>query len=205
MPLKRTSVDLSVEQDLPGAPGVRARLSAHYELPGEGAPSPEELEAAIEGLRQELGRAVGVPVPERRRDRPLEELVGTYRPRQGELVDLLHEEGELTDGEHALLREYVAAQHGASAPSPTPSPSPALALNQGGAPPSSLAAAPVSAERLAGPTRPVPELLREYQIASLRQAGAVRARRQISYEEYMALKRHFAAVEAGAPPAPTGQ
>jgi hypothetical protein len=50
----------------------------------------------------------------------------------------------------------------------------------------------------------VEELLHTYQITSLRQAGAVRARRQISFDEYMSLKRHFAASEAGAPdPGPT--
>jgi hypothetical protein len=43
----------------------------------------------------------------------------------------------------------------------------------------------------------VPELLRTFQIETLRQAGAVRARRQISFEEYMALKRHFEAASAG--------
>ena len=36
----------------------------------------------------------------------------------------------------------------------------------------------------------------EYAVDSLKQAGAVRARREISFAEYMALKRHFQEAEA---------
>jgi hypothetical protein len=46
-------------------------------------------------------------------------------------------------------------------------------------------------DRTPSSPRPVDELVRTYRIESIKQAGAVRARRQISYEEYMALKRHF--------------
>jgi hypothetical protein len=64
-----------------------------------------------------------------------------------------------------------------------------------------LAAAPVGVDRSLPPARPVADLLREFGITSLKQAGAVRARRQISFAEYMALKRHF---ESGPPPGTTG-
>jgi hypothetical protein len=65
---------------------------------------------------------------------------------------------------------------------------------------------PLAAEPKLPPARPVPELLRTFQIASLRQAGAVRARRQISFAEYMALKRHFESTDGDAKPpaAPAG-
>ena len=142
-----------------------------------------------------------------RPDRELTELVETYRPRQSELVDLLRDEGELTAVEHGRLREYLAAgttrlpdrsfeDAPASARSPASRDGPAPTM----APP--LAAAPLESDRTPSTSRPVPVLLEQYQISSLKQAGAVRARRQISYEEYMALKRHFGGPAAAtAPPA----
>jgi len=54
-----------------------------------------------------------------------------------------------------------------------------------------LAAAPALAGRPDEGARTVAELLRLYRIDSLKQAGAVRARREISFAEYMALKRYF--------------
>jgi hypothetical protein len=47
--------------------------------------------------------------------------------------------------------------------------------------------------------------LRVYQINSLKQAGAVRARREISFSEYMALKRHFQEAEARVEPRDAGE
>jgi hypothetical protein len=198
MPAKRTGFDLSVERELPGTEGeppIRARLSAHFELgPGDPPPTPEELEAALRELRTSLATAAG-PAGPPRPDRALPELIETYRPRQSELVDLLRDEGQLSPVEHRLLTEHLAGKvapgSAAAAPAPpVPAPTPH--------PP--LAGAPAEVERPAGaPTRPVPELLEQYRITSLRQAGAVRARRQISFEEYMAIKRHFSTI-----PAPTG-
>jgi hypothetical protein len=116
-----------------------------------------------------------------RADRAVEELLETYRPRQMELVELLHADGELTDGEYAVLRARVTERP----------------PEVGSAPAAVAPPAPVPRSG----SRSVEELLRTYQIASLRQAGAVRARRQISFDEYMSLKRHFAAAEATTPDA----
>jgi hypothetical protein len=195
-PARRTDYEISVERELMGGDPdrpVRARLSARI-VPSEGAhaPTPEELREALNGLREELAAAAGEPAGPPRADRPLPELIETYRPRQVELVELLHEEGELSHGEHALLREYLAAR-GAS---PPPAPGPAAVREPTDRP---LAAAPLAHEPASGTPRPVPELLQRYQISTLKQAGAVRARRQISFEEYMALKRHFDQAAASMP------
>jgi hypothetical protein len=176
-------------------PGT-VRLTARFEVGEDGkGPSAPELQRELEALAQDLNALVGPPIaaaPLGRSDRELTELVETYRPRQRELVDLLRDEGELTQGEHSRLVEYLA--------SPTAAPTRPIS-----------AALPAETERLIAtvpiersapvtpsvpakpgePSRPVPELLRTYQISNLRQAGAVRARRQISFAEYMALKRHF--------------
>jgi hypothetical protein len=191
-------VELAVERPAAGgAPGELVRLVARFAVPeGAEGPSPQELAQALDRLRADLDALVGPPLaaaPALRPDRDLPELVETYRPRQRELVDLLRDEGELTASEHARLVEYLAVVR--TAPPPA-SREPSLA----DAP---LAAAPVASERPPERARSVPELLRTYQIESLRQAGAVRARRQISFEEYMALKRHFesaAEPRAGHPP-----
>ncbi len=176
----RPEYELSVEQELPaaadGAPR-RARLTARWS--GGSTPLADEAEIArtLRDLVDRLARAadaagVGSRGPsEAHPDRPLSELLETYRPRQFELVELLHADGELTDAEFELLRSHVA-----------PLPAGARAA------PDASAAPPAPVRSSA---RPVDELLQTYQIESLRQAGAVRARRQISFEEYMSLKRHF--------------
>jgi hypothetical protein len=188
-------VELVVER--PGTAdgtGERVRLTARFEV-NEGAdgPSPQELAQALDRLRADLDTLVGPPLaaaPVLRPDRELAELVTTYHPRQRELLDLLRDEGELTAGEYDLLVDYLSLDE-ARPPPLTP------ATTVVDAP---LAAAPVVAERLPDRARPVPELLRAFQIESLRQAGAVRARRQISFEEYMALKRHFESTTEGTDP-----
>jgi hypothetical protein len=204
MPARRTSFELSVEGEAPGAnggPPLRARLSVAFEPgPTGGPPSAEEVRTAIEELRASLAGALGVPVsPAPRADRGLPELIETYRPRQPELIDLLRDEGELTTGEHALLAGHLSRTPGPVSQAPSPSP-PMILAN-----PPPLASAPAEVERApSGPARPVPVLLEQYRITSLKQAGAVRARRQISFDEYMAIKRHYAAtvpVEGSAPPA----
>lgn len=217
MPPRRTLLHLSVERDLPGDDPdrpTRVRLSADLEPPADGRALPsEELAAAIRELRAELDAAVG-PGGAPRPDRSLPELVQTYRPRQAELIELLHDEGELSDGEHAALREYLAAG-GSGGPALPGSPAFERASDVGTSPlvrgdataatipaPAErpLAAAPLAHESAPGVARSIPELLSKFQIATLKQAGAVRARRQISFEEYMALKRHF---EASARPGPS--
>lgn len=183
MAARRKEYELSVEQELPAAPDGaprRARLTARFSREaGEMEPDDAELAGALRELVDRLARAsetagVGRGPAARGPDRPLQELLETYRPRQIELVDLLHADGELSDGEYQVLRAHVR-EHPVEA----------------GAVPS----APPSAVLPRAGTRSVEELLRTYQISSLRQAGAVRARRQISFEEYMSLKRHFAAAE----------
>lgn len=181
---RRKEYELSVEQELPaaadGAPR-RARLTARFSSdPSEGEVADADLARTLKDLAERLARAsetAGVGhggTSEPRADRPLQELLETYRPRQIELVEVLHADGELTDGEYNLLRARVTERPPETGTSPASTP-PASAFRPGG--------------------RPVEELLRTYQISSLRQAGAVRARRQISFEEYMSLKRHFAAAE----------
>jgi hypothetical protein len=179
---RRTEYELTVEQELPasadGAPR-RARLSVRFSRePEDDEPDDAALAHSLRELADRLAQASetsglgrgppSMPHPER----PLEELLETYRPRQVELVELLHADGELTDREYSALRSHVGEK------------STEGVVFQGPAPP----AAPPP--RAGG--RSVEELIRTYQIATLRQAGAVRARRQISFEEYMSLKRHFA-------------
>jgi hypothetical protein len=169
------------------------RLAARFEIPPDGSgPDHSELARALDDLQADLDGIVGpllAAAPAARVDRDLTELVETYRPRQRELVDLLLGEGELTANEHARLVEYLGAPPAAAEP---PSPPPALRVE------TPIAAAPALAGRPDEGARPVPELLRRYRIDSLKQAGAVRARREISFAEYMALKRHFQEADASA-------
>jgi hypothetical protein len=186
-------IELSVERPLgpEGPAGGVARLTVRFELgPNGKEPSPSELAQALDGLKADLDALVGVPlagagIP--RADRELAELVETYRPRQRELIDLLREEGQLTPGEHARLVEYLGTRP--AEPAGAPAAPPDRFVDR------PIAAVPIAADRSPEGVRPVAELLREYQIGSLRQAGAVRARRQISFAEYMALKRHFEDLE----------
>ena len=190
VPLHRRETELSVERPLGG--GGVARLTARFAAPPDGSsPTPAELRTALDGLAAELDAIVGLPLaaaPVDRADRELRELIETYRPRQQELLDVLRDDGELTVGEYARLREHLARQPVAPA-APLPRAEPV--------PEAPIAAAPIAADRSLPPARPVPELLETFQITSLKQAGAVRARRQISFAEYMALKRHFESAGGG--------
>lgn len=191
--MPRRPVELTLERTLTdpnGGPPVVLRVSARWEPPDGVAETGRLLADEIRSLRSELDAAVAavapLSVPMTRPDRTLEELVGTYRPRQPELLELLKEEGELSGREYELLRSHlVAPATGRPAPAAVP-------ITE-----RPIAAAPLETDRAPATPRPVEELLRTFQIISLKQAGAVRARRQISFEEYMALKRHF----ANAPPA----
>ena len=195
MPLRRREVELTVERPLrPDLPsGGTVRLTTKFEVAPDGAaPNHAELSRALDDLQADLDALVGpllAAAPIARPDRDLTELVETYRPRQRELVDLLLGEGELTAGEHARLVEYLGAP-----PAPPESPAP-MVERRVDVP---IAAVPAVVGRTEGEGRPVPELLRAYQISSLKQAGAVRGRREISFSEYMALKRYFQEEEAHA-------
>ncbi len=188
---RRKEYELSVEQELPaaadGAPR-RARLTTRFPSePGETDVDDAELARSLRELSDRLARASETagggkgPAASPRPDRGLEELLETYRPRQVELVELLHADGELTDGEYSVLHARVTERSPEVGPPRSVTVPPATPAHPG--------------------ARPVEELLRTYQITSLRQAGAVRARWQSSFEEYMSLKRHFAATDP-APPDP---
>ncbi len=199
MPLRRREVELSVERPAPTEGGGSVRLTARFEASGDSPPTPAELAAALDGLRSDLDALVGAPIAAAGISRPpreLADLVSAYRPRQRELVDLLRDEGEISDVEHRRLVEYLATAAPIAPTAFTPASFPPRSPGED----APIAAAPVLAERPNESARPVDELLRKYQIESLKQAGAVRARRQISFAEYMALKRHF---ETAGPAAPT--
>jgi hypothetical protein len=193
VPVRRREIELSVERPLRAdtPAGGTVRLTARFDIAPDGSgPDHSELARALDDLQADLDGIVGpllAAMPAGRPDRDLTELVETYRPRQRELVDLLLGEGELTSGEHARLVEYLGAP---------PAPVEAIAPTPERRVETPIAALPILAGRPDEATRPVPELLRQYQINSLKQAGAVRARREISFSEYMALKRHFQDAEA---------
>ncbi|MCI4348809.1 MAG: hypothetical protein L3J93_01125 [Thermoplasmata archaeon] len=198
--MRRREIELSVERELLGRGGSarRARLTARFELEGpKEAPGPKELAEAIRTLDRELeaagieaGFTVAATVPER----SLEELVETYRPRQAELVDVLETDGEITAGEATLLRESLAGptnRRPIARPAQGPKAPVEVSLTD-----RPLAAMPLANDRTPSVPRPIPDLLATYRIESIKQAGAVRARRQISFDEYMLLKRHFAQRDA---------
>jgi hypothetical protein len=190
VPLNPVTIELSVEREVPasdGRPARRIRLTAQF-APGstDGLPSAEELSTALQDLTDRLDEGLGrdealSPVVASS-DRSLEDLVENYRPRQVELIDLLLEEGEVSPAEHERLREFLLEERTGDL---TSSGSPAGATDP--------VVSKTTPDRAPPPVRSVDELLRAYQIGSLRQAGAVRGRREISYDEYMLLKRHFSA------------
>jgi hypothetical protein len=190
-------IELTVEREIPSSDPshpTRVRLTVRLDSTAGGSPSAAEIAAGIAQLAGELDEALrtaGMGTAPGRPERDLPELLGTYRPRQRELVELLHDERELTDGEYRRLLDHLAK----GGPEPTAAPLPSQPIV---AAPLEAPAAPGA--RSGGPARSVPELLATFQIDSLRQAGAVRARRQISFEEYMALKKHFSPPEAAATP-----
>lgn len=199
MVARRRSVTLGLEREVVGPTGVpeRLRLSAQFDA-GDGAsdgPTLEELKAGLERLREELAGLAGGSRYGALPPRALDELVETYRPRQEELVALLEEEGEVSTAEAELLRGYLA-QRGATARADRSEGPEVPPLHE-----RPIAAAPLEHDRTGPVPRPVARLLEEYRIETLKQAGAVRARRQISYEEYMSLKRHFSLPASPAPPA----
>ncbi|MHB1435133.1 MAG: hypothetical protein ACYCPN_01730 [Thermoplasmata archaeon] len=193
------SVELTAEKAR--SSGTVIRLTVRVPAHGDGRrPTADELAEALRQLESELDALVGdrePPVDAVRTDRELNELLLAYRPRQPELIELLRADGEISEAEYQRLRAHLDSHP------PVPAPPPA--------PPSRAPPAPVEAPvapraeeptRPSGAARPVEVLTRTYQIETLKQAGAVRSRREISFEEYMALKRHFEAVTARRASAP---
>jgi hypothetical protein len=209
MPQKPRLFQLEVERNLPlgerGEP-TRVSLKARFES-AEGASAPSEAEMAealralVERLDAILPRSETAAVTPPRAERSLEELLEAYHPRQIELVDLLRDEGQLSSTEHATLMAQLSA-HPPSSVGVMARPAEAGP----GEPPvieRPLAALPLANDRTPSTPRPVEELLKLYRIESVKQAGAVRARRQISFDEYMAIKAHFARSDRPDPvPAP---
>ncbi|MCI4357561.1 MAG: hypothetical protein L3J95_04235 [Thermoplasmata archaeon] len=200
MSLRRgREVELSVEREVLDAVGVprRIRVSAHFSIEeGSTGPSPIELAAALRDLDKELDSAraeAGFRGPVPRADRSRTELLETYRPRRPQLVEALLADGEVTPAEAEILRSALPTAPRSEGASTVPK----AAFADTDRP---LAAMPLSNDRTPNVPRPVPELLATFQIGSLKQAGAIRARRQISYDEYMALKRHFGALETSSGP-----
>lgn len=200
-----------------GTNGGTVRLTVRFEPGPDGStPSPAELAEELEALTEELNALVGLPIaaaPIGRADRELTELIETYRPRQRELVDLLLEEGELTAGEHSRLAEYLAGGTAAPPTAPPPTSVPeterliaTVPIDRPPAATGPTVPRPTASlpSRVGSPPRTVAELLKTYEITNLRQAGAVRARRQISFAEYMALKRYFEPPASGDPGASPG-
>ncbi|MGA7923944.1 MAG: hypothetical protein WCA77_08220 [Thermoplasmata archaeon] len=200
MPRKPNSIEVSVERYTSGGEGAPARvikLTATIDPEGEdGFPSPEELNHVFTTLTQRLDAALEAgeePMTAVRGDeRGIDELIETYRPRQRELVDLLRAEGEISPREADLLRSHLESR--APRVPPPPAPEYGREPNFPRQDPS-----PTNVDRIEPVPRPIGELLDTYQIETLKQAGAVRARRQISFAEYMALKRHFNSVAETSP------
>ncbi|MGI0132649.1 MAG: hypothetical protein ACREDK_06115 [Thermoplasmata archaeon] len=216
MSLRRVALELAIEREVGGADGqtpMRVRLTSRFEVDAvDGAVRPDEIAEALRQLLEEADRSIGTPdaakVAPSRPDRPIAELVETYRPRQVELIDLLAEEGEVTPGEASALRAHLVLSRSATGVQPPPhreaEPAPLPAEVEPPVQDRPLAALPLVNDRTPTEPRPIDRLIREYRIESLKQAGAVRARREISYEEYMALKRHFVEREVAATSSPGG-
>ncbi|MGI0068383.1 MAG: hypothetical protein ACREB9_08275 [Thermoplasmata archaeon] len=190
MPPRRREIEISIERPLSrGAAAGEGivRLSERLEFDeGKDGPPVDEIKEAFERLRRTSATlAIGEP----RADRSTEELIETYRPRQPELLELLRDEGELTATEFERLRAHLETGGPPRAQPTAPALRPARVT--------------VPAERpSAGPpatARSVDALIRLYRIESLRQAGIIRARREISFDEYMSLKRHFESLPSRAP------
>lgn len=141
MPAKRSEVTVTLEEEVPArgeAPVRRVQVSTTLRPADSDEVSPEDVAGAVRALSGHIKSAVGTleeasgapsgPRP----DRPLADLVQTYRAKSPELVDALLWEGELTPTEHQALQAAVR-QHratptrSATAPSPSPPPSPAHA------------------------------------------------------------------------------
>ncbi len=162
MPAKRSEVTVTLEEEVPArgeAPVRRVQVSTTLRPADSDEVSPEDVAGAVRALSGHIKSAVGTleeasgapsgPRP----DRPLADLVQTYRAKSPELVDALLWEGELTPTEHQALQAAVR-QHRAtptrSATPPTPSPpspssapsSPPPARAPPSSPPSSPSPAP---------------------------------------------------------------
>ncbi len=193
------SVELTVERAR--SSGTVVRLTVRLP-PGESGtrPSTDEVAEALRSLEAELEALIGstdAPTGPVRTDRELNELLLAYRPRQPELIELLRADGEISEAEYQRLRAHLDAHPPAVTPPAAPVPAPVSAAAPIAAPPAPRTEEPI---RSGGAARPVEVLTQTYKIETLKQAGAVRSRREISFEEYMALKRHFESAAARRPP-----
>ncbi|MDE1820140.1 MAG: hypothetical protein KGJ23_07650 [Euryarchaeota archaeon] len=196
MPGKPQGITVSVEEEaLPAGdtPARRVHLAMTLQ-PAEGAEvTTEEVQAAVKLLSHHLESAIatlsegGPSGAGPRPDRPLPDLLETYRPRNLELVDALLWEGELTPTEHQVLQAAVRTPPERASKGPPPKTAPP--------PEAPLATIAPSASSSQGPARTSPRsvdaLLRELDLKDMRDANRARGRRMISYEEWAALKSHF--------------
>ncbi len=179
-----TSRDVSVtlegevyvgEQSAP----LRLRVSQTL-VPEEGkAVSDEEVTRAAAALKRTLLvtlKTLGSEESELRPSvtysgptRSIEVLREIYTPRSPDHVDALLWEGEISREEHGLLLGTLRTRGETVAPAPAHLP------------------------------RPVPVLIEELKLQDMRDVNRARGKRVISYDEWLALKQHFARV--GAPSA----
>ena len=154
MPAKRSEVTVTLEEEVPArgeAPVRRVQVSTTLRPADSDEVSPEDVAGAVRALSGHVKSAVGTleeasgapsgPRP----DRPLADLVQTYRAKSPELVDALLWEGELTPTEHQALQAAVR-QHRATPTrtAPAPSPSPPTSPAHAAAPAPSARAPPSS-------------------------------------------------------------
>ena len=187
----KVPLEVSVEEEVPGMgtdPPRRVRVSLLLQPPAEGSLGPadiqkaaEELKAHLATLRSALAGAgseglPGLPHP----DRPLEELLETYRPRSEGLVDALLWEGQLTPTEHSSLKEHLSRT---SIPPPPKPQAPPL--------PTSPPPASRTVERPRAVGRPPEEILRQLNLRDLKDVNRARARELVTYDEWIALKKYL--------------
>ncbi len=171
MPAKRSEVTVTLEEEVPArgeAPVRRVQVSTTLRPADSDEVSPEDVAGAVRALSGHIKSAVGTleeasgapsgPRP----DRPLADLVQTYRAKSPELVDALLWEGELTPTEHqalqAAVRQHrVAPTPSATAPSPSPPSPPSPPSGPASAPPArSPASSPPSSPSPAPSQSPSP-------------------------------------------------
>lgn len=195
MTAPRNELTISLEEEVPasgeGAPR-RLRLSSTLHAPEGKEISAEEVREAVRLLEMQMaharqgtggsGPAEGAPRP----DRPLDELVETYRPRSLELIDALLWEGEVTPTEHEALKAGLG-----KTPAPKPSRPPASVAPTTSRPAAPPPSAGEAAPARFGPPRPTDTLVKELDLKNIRDVNVARAKRLISFDEWSALKAHF--------------
>ena len=186
-------VEISGEEEVPGMgtdPPRRVRVSLRLQPPAEGSLGPADIQSAAEELKAHLATlrsalvgagSEGLPVIPHP-DRPLEELLETYRPRSEGLVDALLWEGQLTPTEHSALKEHLSRAPLPPSPKPQAPPAPSP-------PPPPPASRTVERPRPAG--RSPEEILRQLNLRDLKDVNRARARELVTYDEWIALKKYL--------------